>query len=307
MDPRDRLGYGSSMAEGNTPLLVGLGEILWDLLPAGKQLGGAPANFAYHAAALGGRGAVVSRVGRDALGDEILRRLDAMGLDRSCVSVDSAHPTGTVTVDLDRNGVPTYVIHSDVASDFVMADEIVLDLVRRADGVCFGTLAQRSPPSREAIRAFLGATRTGCLRVFDINLRRQYDANILHDLMKVSDVLTLNDEELPVVAKLLELPEGVELEELLRRFPLRVIAVTRGRRGSVLLDRTTRVEHTGYEAGVRDTVGAGDAFTAAVALGLLRGLPLQRISDAANRVASYVCSQAGATPPLPEELRTIVA
>ena len=295
------------MAEGNAPLLVGIGEILWDLLPEGKQLGGAPANFAYHTAALGGQGAVVSRVGRDGLGDEILRRLDELGVDRGCVSVDPSHPTGTVTVDLDSRGVPAYVIHSDVAWDFLMADECVLDLARRADAVCFGTLAQRSMPSREAIRSFLRTTTPGCLRVFDINLRRQYDASVLHDLMQCSDVLKLNDDELPVITKLLRLPEGDELEELMRRFPMRVIALTRGRHGSVLLDRTTRVEHPGYEARVRDTVGAGDAFTAALALGLLRGLPLQRISDAANRVASCVCSQPGATPPLPDELRTILA
>src|SRR5688572_24877390 len=186
------------------PIVVGIGEVLWDMLPGGKQLGGAPANFAYHANALGAEGVVVSRVGDDEPGREILRRLESLWLDTTYVTIDREHPTGRVDVRLDERGVPDYVIHEGVAWDFLEADARLLDLAARADAVCFGTLAQRSSTSRDAARAFLRATRPQCLRVFDVNLRQEYfDEQTVRELIGLSSVLKLNDAELPVLSRLL--------------------------------------------------------------------------------------------------------
>lgn len=288
------------------PIAVGLGEVLWDLLPAGKQLGGAPANFAYHAQQLGAQSSVVSAVGADALGDEIAARVAALGLDVSQIARDRDHPTGTVSVKLDAAGVPEYVIHTGVAWDFIPHTAALDALAGRTDVVCFGSLAQRSPTSRQTIRAFLAATRRDhCLRVFDINLRQNYfDADIVHRSLELANVLKLNDQELPVIAKLLTLggEEGDVVAELIKRYPLRLVALTRGDKGSSLFSRDAASHHRGYPTKLVDTVGAGDSFTAAVAIGLLRGLPLDKINDAANRLAAYVCSQHGAMPPMPREL-----
>ena len=295
----------------NRPLVVGTGEVLWDMLPGGKQLGGAPANFAYHAAALGARGAVVSRVGDDHLGHEILSRLDALGIDRRHVSVDRDHPTGTVDVRVDARGVPEYVIHEDVAWDFLAADDALLDLAGRADAVCFGTLAQRAAASRETIAAFIRATRADCLRVFDINLRQSYyDRDVIHHTLLRSNVLKLNEEEVDVVRQRLDLwhPSLVDVEStvdaLLKKYPLGLVAVTRGTNGSLLCASDGRwSDHDGFAAEpLADTVGAGDAFTAALAMGLLAGHDLDRINAAANRLAAYVCTQPGATPPIPDSI-----
>jgi fructokinase len=286
------------------PLIVGIGEILWDMLPGGKQLGGAPANFAYHAKALGADAAVVSRVGDDALGREILSRLDALGLDRSHVGTDPQHATGRVDVRLDAAGVPEYVIHAPAAWDFIPLDRALLDLAARADAVCFGSLALRAERSAEAISAFVEAARRG-LRVFDVNLRPPFvDGAVIGRLLPASHVLKLNDAELPRVAMLLGIDgdAAAAIGALFERYSLQVVALTRGPGGSVLYARGGRVsDHPGFPATVADTVGAGDAFTAALVTGLLRGHDLDTINAAANRLAAYVCSQPGATPPIPRE------
>jgi len=261
------------------PLIVGIGEVLWDMLPSGKQLGGAPANFAYHANALGAEGIVVSHIGRDDLGKEIVRRLNALGLETPYVATDPQHPTGRVDVRLDSGGVPDYVIHAPAAWDFITADPELLDIAYQSAAVCYGTLAQRSPVSRDTIRTFLGRTRPGCLRVFDINLRQAYYTGaLIRELLAVSTVLKLNDAELPVVAKILEL-EGDELSvarRLMADYPLRVVALTRGPNGSILFTPTETSDHPGVRVRVVDTVGAGDAFTAALVMGLLDGHDLER-------------------------------
>lgn len=190
-------------------IVAGLGEVLWDLLPDGKQLGGAPANFAYHAKALGAEAWVVSRVGDDGLGREIVARMDGLKLKRECLTVDPEHATGTVSVELDGAGLPKYMIHENVAWDFIPVTDELLDLARRADAVCYGTLGQRGRVSREAIRAFLGTTREDCLRVFDINLRQHFfDREILDWTLRKSTVVKFNDEELPVVAATVGLEAG---------------------------------------------------------------------------------------------------
>lgn len=301
------------MRRATRPVVVGLGEVLWDILPAGKQLGGAPANFAYHARAQGATGVVVSRVGDDALGREILARLDALGLDLRHVSVDARHPTGTVNVRLDAGGVPQYVIHESAAWDYLATGGALRELAGATDAVCFGTLAQRSAVSRGAVRDFLRATGPDCLRVFDINLRQSYyDRTVVHESLLLSDVLKLNEDEVHVLADRLELVGAREVGDvdgvvaaLLDRYPLRLVALTRGGAGSLLCARDgRRSDHQGFPvANVADTVGAGDAFTAAMVMGLLRGDDLDRINAHANRLAAYVCSQHGATPAIPEELR----
>lgn len=184
--------------------LVGLGEVLWDILPGGKHLGGAPTNFAHHAQSLGGKGVVVSCIGNDPLGTEILDRLDALNLDRKFVTIDPDHPTGTVTVELDKTGKPDYIIHENVAWDFITTQDGALDLAKQIDGVCYGSLCQRNQTSRDSVRKFLQATNQNCIRVFDVNLRQHYfNARIITDMLEHSNVFKLNDEELPVVAKML--------------------------------------------------------------------------------------------------------
>lgn len=286
-------------------ICVGLGEILWDMLPVGKQLGGAPANFAYHAQALGGRGIVVSCIGNDELGKEIMKRLEKLGLDSSYVAVDENHPTGTVTVELDEQGRPNYTIHENVAWDYIASNSGLLELAAQADAVCYGSLCQRSQVSRKTVRDFLGATNSDCLRVFDINLRQSYfKEEITRTMLELSNVLKLNDEELPVVADLLGLTgsETDILSQLTDIYELRLIALTRGAKGSRLYAQGENSNHEGLPAEVADTVGAGDSFTAAMTLGLLYDKPLDWINEYSNRLASFVCSQSGATPKLPDSL-----
>ncbi len=293
------------MSDENSFTLAGLGEILWDILPAGKQLGGAPANFAYHAQALGAKGVVVSCVGDDELGKEILSRLGGLGLDCRFIAVDKAHPTGTVTVKLDENGKADFTIHENVAWDFIPLDAGLLELAAQTDAVCFGSLCQRWEVSRNTVRRFLQATKPDCIRVLDINIRQSYyNKDIVHTMLQVSDVLKLNDEELPVVAKLLDMTgsETNIFSQLTERYSLRLIALTRGASGSRLYAQGEDSNHPGFPAQVADTVGAGDSFTAVMTLGLLQGKELDRINEDANRVASYVCTQSGATPKLPDGL-----
>ena len=296
-----------TIVTGNKPdyFLVGLGEILWDLLPGGKRLGGAPANFAYQAQSLGGIAAVVSCVGNDDLGHEVLRRLDDLGLDRRYVAVDRDHPTGTVTVRLNADGHPDYTIQEEVAWDYMPFSSGLQALADRTDAVCYGSLCQREAVSRQTIRQFLAATNPACLRIFDINLRQAYyGRESIHVLLKLSNVFKLNDEELPVVAQLLRIggSETDILAQLVERYALRLIALTKARDGSRLYGFGEDLAHRGYPADIADTVGAGDSFTAALTLGLLRGHSLDRINEHANRVASFVCAQPGAMPGLPAAL-----
>jgi len=287
-------------------VIVGLGEILWDMLPTGKQLGGAPANFAYHAQALGNLGVVVSCIGQDGLGQEVLQQLQGVDLGIQYIARDPNHPTGTVSVKLDQEGKPDYIIHEQVAWDFIPFGPELEALAGRLHAVCFGSLSQRAPVSRQTIQHFLTASNPNCIRVFDINLRQAfYSLDIIRDMLELCQVLKLNDEELPIVARMLEL-EGDEqalLSQLRQGYGLQLIVLTKGAAGSVLLS-ADQVSHqrTEDKLEIADTVGAGDAFTAAVCVGLLQQRDLDTINRAANRLAAYVCTQHGAMPFVPQTL-----
>jgi fructokinase len=288
-----------------TPIVVGIGEILWDILPDGRQLGGAPANFAFHARALGAASVIVSAVGDDHPGREILAELESRGLDPSGIATVSTAPTGAVTVALDAGGIPHYTIHEGVAWDVIPWTAGLGDIAARADAVCFGTLAQRSPVSRATIGSFLDATRPDCLRVLDLNLRQSYfSRETVHGLLERATVLKLNDDELTTVAGMLSLPgpETRVFAALLGAYPLTVIALTKGPSGSRLFGPGVDLSHPGYPAETEDTVGAGDAFTATLVAGLLKKRSWEEIGDRANRIAGYVCSRKGAWPDLPAEL-----
>jgi fructokinase len=282
------------------PVVVGVGELLWDLLPGERHIGGTVANFAYHANHLGAVGLVVSCLGRDAAGDEMTAQLRARGLSTDTLRYDDHHPTGTVTVTVAADGQPEYVIHTAVAWDYLRLDAPLIELALHADAVCFGTLAQRGEVSREAIQQFVRATPPDCLRVFDINLRQDfYTPLTITTSLELAHVLKLNDAELAQVLPLLDLPhdETAAIRELMSRYSLRLVALTRGKEGSTLYTDQRVSRHPGYAPEVVvDTVGAGDAFTAALVCGLVRNEDLDRIHDRASRLAGYVCSQPGATP-----------
>ncbi|UCE40088.1 MAG: carbohydrate kinase [Candidatus Aminicenantes bacterium] len=278
-------------------VIVGIGEILWDLLPTGKRLGGAPANVVFHVHNLGAEGYIVSRVGNDPFGEKIMSNLKSLGLSRRYISIDKTRPTGSVSVSLDSKGIPCYIIHDDVAWDYIAFSQGLSKLASLADAVCYGSLGQRSKRSQDTIRRFLRHSRKSCLRIFDINLRHPYYSKaIIAYLLKLSNVLKINEEELSVVAQLLSIQGGETkiLQVLLERFSLDLVALTRGERGSLLFSQGRESVHPGYPVEVKDTVGAGDSFTAALMLGLLEGHDLDRINENANRLASNVCTQDGA-------------
>lgn len=287
------------------PTVIGIGEILWDLLPSGPRMGGAPANFACHAHALGADAFVISRVGEDDAGKLLLENLGQLGVSTTAIDPDPEHPTGTVEVSLADDGQPRFNIIEGVAWDHLKSRPQLLQLAAQADAICFGSLGQRSEVSRHTIRQIVAATPEHALRVFDVNLRQSYyNASILHDSLELANICKLSDAELPVIADLLGL-EGdlcTQLDQLVRRYHLRLVVFTRGGNGSILTDGGEWSDHPGLPAEVKDTIGAGDSFTAATTMGMLLKWPLRKISHTANQVAAYVCSQHGAVPDLPDEL-----
>jgi fructokinase len=281
-------------------VIVGLGEILWDLFAGKKQLGGAPANFAYMASLLGDDARIASRIGRDALGAEAIQALKSLHLDVSQLQEDALHPTGTVIVSLSSGGQPMYQITEGVAWDFLQRTDGWTNLARQADAVCFGSLAQRSKVSRETILDFLRQLRPGALRVFDVNLRQQFfTREILDQSAKSADIIKCNREEISIVARLLGSSDKdlqASAEWLLQAYRLKLLCVTRGERGSVIFSSSLTHSHPGYQTKVVDTVGAGDAFTAGLVHHYLRGSSFQTMNEAANQMGAWVASQSGATP-----------
>jgi fructokinase len=290
--------------------VVGVGEVLWDLLLTGPQLGGAPANFAYHAHALGAQAQVITRVGNDDYGREVIRRFHEMGLPDTTVQMDETASTGTAKVALSGDGLAHFTIQENVAWDYLALTREAVAVAREADAICFGSLAQRCEPSRNTIQQLVAAAPADALRVLDINLRQQfYSRGLIEQSLQLANVLKLNDDELPTLADMFSLTDSTErqiehqIECLAQTFSLRLVALTRGANGSLLYQRDEGrwSDCPSCPVKVVDTVGAGDSFTAALVLGLLRKMDLDEINTLANEVARYVCSHAGATPSLPVE------
>ncbi len=279
--------------------ILGLGEVLWDLLPAGRQLGGAPCNFAFHCHQLGHPAAVVSRVGADALGGEARAALGRLGLTDAHLQEDAEHPTGTVAVALDEGGVPTFTITPEVAYDYLAWHDELEALFSSARAVCFGTLAQRRPVARATIRRALAAARTA-LVVYDVNLRQKfYSREVIEASLAASGWVKLNEDELEVLRPLLGLSAtapAAALEELRRRYGLALAILTRGARGCLLRSERDEIDLPGLAVRVVDTVGAGDAFTAGLVVGSLEGRRLADAAGLANRLAARVAAAAGGTP-----------
>ncbi len=280
-------------------VIVGLGEVLWDLLPAGRQLGGAPCNFAFHCRQLGHPSAIVSRIGADVLGDALRAAVVRLGLSDVHLQTDTEHPTGTVQVALDERGVPVYTITPEVAYDYLAwyADLDVRFGAARA--VCFGTLAQRHPVARATIRRALAAA-PNALVVYDVNLRQHfYSREIVETSLAACRWVKLNDDELAVLRDLLGLAGATPLEtlvELRQRYRLELAVLTRGEHGCLLHSERETIELPGVPVRVVDTVGAGDAFTAGLVVNVLEGRPLAEAAAFANRLAARVAGAAGGTP-----------
>jgi fructokinase len=280
--------------------VVGLGEVLWDLLPERTCLGGAPANFAYITTLMGDQGIVASRVGEDSHGLEALRRMEELGLDIDHVQTDRERPTGTVKVELDGNGVARFEIANPVAWDALAWTLNWQHLASRVDAVCFGSLAQRAETSRATIQHFLHAVSPDAVKVFDVNLRQAYySQDVLAESMRLADIVKLNDEELPKIMSLAKFPHKDELssaQRLISAYDLRLVCITRGGRGSLLVRGGDASEHRGFRVRVADTVGSGDAFTAGLVHEYLHGASLDLMNEVANLVGAWVASEVGATP-----------
>lgn len=292
-------------------LMVGLGEVLWDVLPSGKVLGGAPANFAYMTNLLGDEGIVASRLGNDDLGREASCVMRDLGLSSAYVQQDECHPTGTAIVSLDPAGQPNFTIKKPVAWDFLEWTTEWQELSARTDVVCFGSLAQRSEKSAATIERFLRNTPKKTLRICDVNLRESfYSQGVLRRSFQYADIVKLNDQELLQVSYLFKLGIGTHemlAQRLLHLCDLRLVCITCGSRGSLLVTSDDIVAHKGYRVTVADAVGAGDAFTACLAHHYFRGRSLHEISESANRFASWVATQTGATPRIAiDQLRNVL-
>ena len=286
--------------------ITGIGEILWDMFPDGAQFGGAPANFVCHSQALGARSHMVSCVGNDDLGRRALTFLREHGVDISAVTQSEERGTGTVEIELDAEGIAQFEFAADVAWDALTWSEALTHVAVTTDVVCYGTLGQRSEISKNTIQRFLKGTTDECLCVFDVNLRQQfYTEGLIRDSLEFANILKLNDEELPVLSSSCGLSGSATsvMERLRERYNLHLVALTRGAKGAILLTENSLSVCDGFAVEVRDTVGAGDAFTAAMTLGLLLGHELDRINEHACRVAAFVCSQDGAAPKLPDDLK----
>jgi fructokinase len=282
-----------------------LGELLWDLFPQGPQLGGAPANFAYISSLLGDHGIVASRLGGDALGEEARRRFQHLRLPTDFLQTDHDHPTGTVRVSLDASGQPKYEIAGLVAWDYFEMTPEWQTLALQASAISYGTLAQRSANSRQTILEFIDGAPPETVRVFDVNLRQSfYNAETLCESTRRATVIKLNDEEFPSILKLLGAPETISptrdtraaMAWVLERSGARLLCVTCGGRGSLLASPTEYHQHPGLRVTIRDTVGAGDAFAAALVHHYLRGAPLAVMNEAANTMGAWVASCSGAMP-----------
>ena len=292
--------------ENQKRYVVGLGEVLWDVLPEGKKLGGAPANFAYHAGQfLGNNNTIaISALGEDRLADETIEALREHGLNDLLPRVP--YPTGTVQVTLDEHGIPTYDIKENVAWDNIPFDNDIQQIARNCRAVCFGSLAQRNVVSRETIHKFLDATPNDCLKIFDINLRQQfYTKEIIKESIQRCNILKINDEELVLIGRMFGYP-GLDIENkcwlILGKYNLDMLVLTCGTNGSYVFTPGQMSFQPTPKVEVADTVGAGDSFTGSFCAAILNGKPVAEAHKKAVAVSAFVCTQNGAMPILPPEL-----
>ncbi len=283
--------------------IVGLGEALWDCLPEGKKLGGAPANFAYHAGQFGFDTLAVSALGEDALGEETIAALEEHKLNYLMPRIP--YPTGTVQVTLDGQGIPTYNIREGVAWDNIPFTAEIEEVAKNCRAVCFGSLAQRSVVSRETIGRFLDATPSDCVKIFDINLRQSFfTKEIIEASMRRCNILKINDEELVVVSRMFGLPdldEEKRCKQLIKDYDLDILVLTCGTNGSYVFTADKSYYQPTPKVEVADTVGAGDSFTGSFCAALLKGKSIPEAHELAVKVSAFVCTQNGAMPTLPED------
>ena len=285
--------------------IVGLGEALWDVLPDGKKLGGAPANFAYHAAQFGLDTIAISALGEDKLAEETIDALKEHNLNYLMPRVP--YPTGTVQVTLTGDGIPTYDIKENVAWDNIPLTDEMLEVAKNARAVCFGSLAQRNVVSRENIHKFLDATPDDCVKIFDINLRQQfYTKEVIKESLKSCNILKINDEELVLIGRMFGYP-GLDIENkcwlILGKYNLDMLVLTCGTNGSYVFTPGQMSFQETPKVEVADTVGAGDSFTGSFVGSILNGKPVPEAHKTAVQVSAFVCTQNGAMPVVPDRLK----
>ena len=286
-------------------LIVGLGEVLWDMLPEGRKIGGAPVNFAYHAGQFGIDTMAVSAIGNDKLGEDTIAEMNGKHLNHIFPSVP--YPTGSVQVSLDEKGVPAYDIKENVAWDNIPFTNEIESGARSCRAVCFGSLAQRNAVSRNTIRKFIESTPSGCIRIFDINLRQNfYTSNVIHDSLELCNILKINDEEIMLVSRMFNY-DSSNIENVCRTimedFSLEMVILTCGTKGSYIFTKGGVSFMPTPKVNVADTVGAGDSFTGSFCAAILRGLPVAEAHKKAVEVSAYVCTQNGAMPEIPESMK----
>ncbi|MCX6327326.1 MAG: carbohydrate kinase [Bacteroidia bacterium] len=278
------------------PIIVGLGEILWDLLPDGKKAGGAPINFVYHSSQLGADSFAISAIGKDALGDELLEEVKRIKINHLIQRVN--YPTGTAEIEL-KNGIPKFTITEGVAWDYIPLTAQMEEVVKKAEAICFGTLAQRSPVSQHTILKLLSIAPKNSLRILDINFRQHYfSPETIEKSLNLSNVLKVNDEELVVLCKLFS-RDGSEEEEcrwFIDKFNLRMMILTAGANYSTIFTSGEISKISTPKTDVADTVGAGDAFTGALASSIIAGKTIKEAHRFAVETAAFVCTKAGAWP-----------
>lgn len=286
-------------------LVVGLGEVLWDMLPEGRKIGGAPVNFAYHAGQFGIDTMAVSAIGNDKLGEDTIAEMNGKHLNHIFPSVP--YPTGSVQVSLDEKGVPAYDIKENVAWDNIPFTNEIESVARSCRAVCFGSLAQRNAVSRNTIRKFIESTPSGCIRIFDINLRQNfYTSNVIRDSLELCNILKINDEEIMLVSRMFNY-DSSNIENVCRTimegFSLEMVILTCGTKGSYIFTKGGVSFMPTPKVNVADTVGAGDSFTGSFCAAILRGLPVAEAHKKAVEVSAYVCTQNGAMPEIPESMK----
>ena len=281
--------------------ILAIGEVLWDLLPSGRKVGGAPANFAFHCMQLGADVRILSRVGNDELGLELIEFYRSLGLPTELIETDPTAPTGTVGVEL-FDGQPKYTIHENVAWDRIEATDSAVRFAQTVDAVCFGSLAARSETTLQTIRKLVSETPLTALRVLDLNLRAPFvDRSVVEEMLGLANVLKLNDDELTRIATMFDVPGGTVKQQtdwFIDRCNLKALVLTCGSQGSRIFADGKESFCDSRKINVVDTVGAGDAFAATVVVGLLSGWSLGTINERASEVAAFVCTRSGATPPI---------